>query len=229
VPRLVLALALSLLVAGCSFYDRSAPPGGAELSLQFPAGTSPADVEASLQVLTRRIAPAGWRWSEATASGATATVRVGPLDDFTRAALSRLLTKPFALALYIVPEGADPATWTRAGEPVFTDGDVEETYLEAMRKGSRVSLTLTGEAGRRLLAATSPRGGGLVVFVDGDREMATHLDGPLRGRIVKLTPAGADKDAVHFRAVELISAWKAGPLPAVPTLAAETTWGAPPR
>jgi len=227
VPRFALLLLLSVLCVGCSFYDRSAPPGGAELTLEFPAGTTPAQVDAALVVLRSRIEPAGWRWSEATVAGTTTTLRVGPLDEFTRPALTRLLTKPYSLALYIAPEGADPATWARTGAPVFTDRDVEESYLEAMRKGTRVSLTLDKEGGRRLLAATSPSGGGLVVFVDESREMATVLDGPLRGRIVKLTPAGADKDTIHLRAVELISAWKAGPLPVAPTLTAETTWGAP--
>lgn len=218
-------LFVALTLVGCSFYDRGAPPAGAELSLAFPEGTSAAEVAGTVDVLKARIEPAGWRWSEFTVEGTRATVRVGPLDDFTRTVLTRLLTKPYALSLHIAPTGADPATWTPKGDAVFTNGDVENSYLEAMRKGTRVSLALDAEAGRRLLAATSPDGGGLVVFVDENREMATHLNGPLRGRIVKLTPAGASKDDIHLRAVELISAWKAGPMPAVPTLDSETTWG----
>jgi hypothetical protein len=220
----LLLLLLSSLLAGCSFYDRRAPSAGAEITLQLPRGASPADTEATIAVLRKRIEPAGWRWSEFTPSGDSIRVRVGPLDDITRPALLRLLTLPYRMELHVVPSGADPATHPRQGTPVFTNADVKLSYLEAMSKGSRLNLDLHPEAARRLMAATSPDGGGLVLFVDDEREMATHLNGPLRGGILKLRPAGETKEAIHLRAVELISALKAGELSVVPTGATVTTW-----
>ena len=218
---------LTLLLASCSFYDRSAPPGGEEWTLEFPSDTDATTAQATLDALQARIKPAGWRWAEFALDGTTASLRVGPLDDFNRPVLKRLITRPYLLELFIVPTGADPATWERSGAPIFTGADVVESYIEDMRKGTRLSLTVTKEAAARLFQATNPSGGGLVVFVDGEREMATHVAAPLRGRIVKLTPAGDDKDAIHLRAIELISTVKAGPVETVPSLGETTLWGEP--
>ena len=221
-------LLLLFLLPGCFLFGPGTPDQGAEIELKLPAGTTAEQSAATGKVLAERLEAAGWAWSEFQADSATKLrVRTGPVDAVQGAALKRLLTRPYEIAMYPVPPGTPPAQAEPLGKPIFTSKAVTNAYLKEVRGRWRNMLDLDSDHSKALQDATGELiGHNMALFVDGKILVAPAVKEAIRGGKLKIEPPGDDADAIHGNLFELAVAVRAGPLPVLPQLVGEGTWAA---